>query len=76
MRLLSTWLPAGANVDDPVGRFGVDHVLATEPADASDPTSDVPAFRDVGGSRALAVVRWGDRTIGLYGVAASAPAAR
>jgi 4-amino-4-deoxy-L-arabinose transferase-like glycosyltransferase len=76
MRLLSAWLPAGANVDDPVGRFGVDHVLATEPADASDPTSDVPAFRDVGGSRALAVVRWGDRTIGLYGVAASAPAAR
>jgi hypothetical protein len=76
MRLLSTWPPAGANVDDPVGRFGVSHVLATEPADSSDPTTDVPAFRDVGGSRALAVVRWGDRTIGLYGVAASAPAAR
>ena len=76
MRLLSTWPPAGANVDDPVGRFGVSHVLATAPADASDPTTDVPAFRDLGGSRALALVRWGDRTIGLYGVVASAPAAR
>jgi hypothetical protein len=76
IRLLSTWPPAGANVDDPVGRFGVSHVLATAPADASDPTTDVPAFRDLGGSRPLALVRWGDRTIGLYGVAASAPAAR
>lgn len=73
-RLISTWPPAGANVDDPVGRFGVSHVLAAEPVDASDPTTQVPAFRDLGGTRPLARVEWGGRTIGLYGVAT--PAAR
>jgi 4-amino-4-deoxy-L-arabinose transferase-like glycosyltransferase len=75
LRLVGTWPPAGANVDDPVGRFGVSHVLATEPADASDPTTRVPAFGHLGGMRPLARVRWGGRTIGLYSAAAS-PAAR
>ena len=75
LRLVSTWPPAGANVDDPVGRFGVSHVLATDPADASDPTTEVPAFGDLDGTRPVALVPWGGRSIGLYGVAAS-PAAR
>jgi hypothetical protein len=74
-RLISTWPPAGANVDDPVRRFGVSHVLAAAPADASDPTIQVPAFRDLDGTRPLVRVEWGGQTIGLYGVAAS-PAAR
>jgi hypothetical protein len=73
-RLISTWPAADANVDDPVGRFGVSHVLATVPADASDPTTDVPAFRDLGGPLLVARVEWGGRTIGLYRLAA--PAAR
>ncbi len=75
VRLISTWPPAGANVDDPVRRFGVSHVLAAAPADASDPTIQVPAFRDLDGTRPLVRVEWGGQTIGLYGVAAS-PAAR
>jgi hypothetical protein len=73
-RLISTWPPAGANVDDPVGRFGVSHVLAAVPADASDPTTRVPAFRDLDAMRPLERVQWGGRTIGLYG-APAAPAA-
>jgi 4-amino-4-deoxy-L-arabinose transferase-like glycosyltransferase len=75
LRLVSTWPPAGANVDDPVGRFGVSHVLAGAPPDASDPTTRTPAFRDLDGTRPLARVQWGGRTISLYQVAA-APAAR
>ncbi len=75
VRLISTWPPAGANVDDPVRRFGVSHVLAAAPADASDPTIQVPALRDLDGTRPLVRVEWGGQTIGLYGVAAS-PAAR
>ena len=76
--VVTAWPPAGANVDDPVGRFGVSHVLATDPADASDPIGQIPAFRGLRGLTVLARVRWGGRTIGLYGVAASpgAPAAR
>jgi hypothetical protein len=74
-RLLSAWPPAGANVDDPVGRFGVSHVLTAAPTDAADPTTQVPAFRDLDGMRLLARVQWGGRTIGLYGLAVS-PAAR
>jgi hypothetical protein len=71
-RLISTWPPAGANADDPVGRFGVSHVLAAGPADLADPTSQVPAFRDLDGHRLLATVRWGGQTIRLYDAAASA----
>jgi hypothetical protein len=71
-RLISTWPAADANVDDPVGRFGVSHVLATVPPDTSDPTTDVPAFRNLGGALLVARVEWGGRTIGLYGVAAPA----
>jgi hypothetical protein len=74
-RLISTWPPAGANVDDPVGRFGVSHVLAAGPADPADPTGQVPAFRDLDGHRPLATVRWGGQTIRLYD-AADAAAAR
>lgn len=71
-RLISTWPPAGANVDDPVGRFGVSHVLAASPADPADPTSQVPAFRDLDGHRPLATVQWGGQTIRLYDAAAAA----
>jgi hypothetical protein len=74
-RLISTWPPAGANVDDPVGRFGVSHVLAAAWSGGSDPTTQVPAFRDLGGARPLVRVVWGGRTIGLYGFA-GAPAGR
>ncbi|HEX8861593.1 MAG TPA: hypothetical protein VGC06_21340, partial [Actinomycetes bacterium] len=73
-RLLSTWPPAGANVDDPVGRFGVSHVLAAGPADPTDPTTQVPAFRDLDGRRPLARVEWGGRTVSLYEVGAAAAA--
>ena len=71
-RLISTWPPAGANVDDPVGRFGVSHVLAAGPADPADPTTQVPAFRDLDGRRPLARVEWGGRTVSLYEVGAAA----
>ena len=71
-RLISTWPPAGANVDDPVGRFGVNHVLAAGPADPADPTAQVPAFRDLDGHRPLATVQWGGQTIRLYDAAAAA----
>jgi hypothetical protein len=74
VRVISTWPPAGANVDDPVGRFGVSHVLAAASA-SSDPTTQVPAFRGLDGARPRLWVRWGGQTIGLYEVAAS-PAAR
>jgi hypothetical protein len=67
-RLISTWPPAGANVDDPVGRFGVSHVLAAGPADPADPTRQVPAFRGLDGRRPLARVEWGGRTVSLYEV--------
>jgi hypothetical protein len=74
-RLISTWPPAGANVDDPVGRFGVSHVLAAAPSGGSDPTTQVPALGDLGGARPLARVVWGGRTIGLYALV-GAPAER
>jgi hypothetical protein len=70
-RLISTWPPAGANVDDPVGRFGVSHVLAAGPADPADPTTQVPAFRALDGRRPLARVEWGGRTVSLYEVGAA-----
>jgi 4-amino-4-deoxy-L-arabinose transferase-like glycosyltransferase len=71
-RLISTWPPAGANVDDPVGRFGVSHVLAAGPADPADPTTQVPAFRDLDGRRPLARVEWDGRSVSLYQVGAAA----
>jgi hypothetical protein len=71
-RLIGTWPPAGANVDDPVDRFGVSHVLAAGQTDPADPTAQVPAFRDLDGRRPLARVEWGARTISLYEVGAAA----
>jgi hypothetical protein len=73
-RLISTWPPAGANVDDPVGRFGVNHVLSAGPADPADPTMQVPAFRDLDGQRPLLRVEWAGRTVSLYDAAAAAAA--
>jgi 4-amino-4-deoxy-L-arabinose transferase-like glycosyltransferase len=70
---LAPWPPADANVHDPVGRFGVTHLLvADQPA---DPTGQLPAFRDRAAMTALARVRWGPTDVVLYRLpAAAAPA--
>jgi len=65
---LTPWPNADANVRDPVGRFGVTHVLA---GGAADPTGQVPAFRDHQGMTALARVRWGAEELTLYRLAAA-----
>jgi hypothetical protein len=57
-RLVTPWAPAGANVDDPVGRFGVTHVL-TDGRDQA--MSLVPP-----GLAPLAAVRWGPHELLLY----------
>jgi hypothetical protein len=72
-RLISTWPPAGANVDDPVRRFGATHVLAAPPGDPSDPTTQVPALRDLRDQRPLVRVEWGGHTLSLYAVGAPTP---
>jgi 4-amino-4-deoxy-L-arabinose transferase-like glycosyltransferase len=57
-RLVTPWAPAGANVDDPVGRFGVTHVLT----DGRDQAMTlVPP-----GLAPLAAVRWGPHELLLY----------
>jgi hypothetical protein len=68
VRTVTPWLPAGANTEDPVGRFGVTHVLVAE---RGDPTGDVPAFRDRAGMRLLAEVRWGGQELELYRIGAA-----
>jgi hypothetical protein len=65
-RTVAPWLPAGANVDDPVGRLGVTHVLVGGP---DDPTGQVPAFRDRAGMTPLARVAWNRQELVLYRVA-------
>jgi 4-amino-4-deoxy-L-arabinose transferase-like glycosyltransferase len=66
VRTVSPWLPAGANVDDPVGRLGVTHVLVGGPG---DPTGQVPAFRDRAAMSPLARVSWDGQELTLYRVA-------
>jgi 4-amino-4-deoxy-L-arabinose transferase-like glycosyltransferase len=57
-RLVTPWAPAGANVDDPVGRFGVTPVLT----DGRDQAMTlVPP-----GLAPLAAVRWGPHELLLY----------
>jgi hypothetical protein len=68
VRTVTPWLPARANTDDPVGRFGVTHVLV---AARGEETSDAPAFRDRGGMRLLAEVRWGGQELELYRIGAA-----
>src|SRR6266511_3301619 len=66
VRTVSPWLPAEANVDDPVGRLGVTHVLVGGPG---DPTGQVPAFRDRAAMTPLAQVTWDGQELVLYRVA-------
>jgi 4-amino-4-deoxy-L-arabinose transferase-like glycosyltransferase len=69
-RTVSPWLPADANVDDPVGRLGVTHVLVGGPG---DPTGQVPAFRARAGMTPLARVAWNGQELVLYRVAPPIP---
>jgi 4-amino-4-deoxy-L-arabinose transferase-like glycosyltransferase len=69
-RTLAPWLPARANVDDPVGRLGVTHVLVGGP---DDPTGQVPAFRDRAAMTPLARVTWDGQELVLYRVAPAGP---
>lgn len=66
VRTVTPWLPARANTDDPVGRFGVTHVLVAE---RGDPTGEVPAVRDRGAL--LAVVTWAGQAPELYRIRAA-----
>jgi hypothetical protein len=65
-RTVAPWLPADANVDDPVRRLGVTHVLVGGP---DDPTGQVPAFRDRAAMTPLARVAWAGQELVLYRVA-------
>jgi hypothetical protein len=67
VRLLTPWLPADANVADPVRRFGVTDVLL---GGRSDPTGEVADFRDRRGMTLLARVPWNGEQLSLYRVAA------
>jgi 4-amino-4-deoxy-L-arabinose transferase-like glycosyltransferase len=71
--LLTLWPTAGANVDDPVARFGVTHVLAAVPGDRSDPTLRIPALRRLRHTAAVPQVSWGPHTLQLHRVAGPAP---
>jgi len=64
MTTLTPWPAAGANVDDPVGRLGVTHVLVG-PGPA-DPTGQVASLAGHGGAAALARVPWGPGEVVLY----------
>jgi hypothetical protein len=66
VRMVTPWLPARANTDDPVGRFGVTHVLVAE---RGDPTGEVPAIRDRGAL--LGVVTWAGQVLELYRIRAA-----
>lgn len=65
LRVLTPWVPADANVDDPVGRFGVTDVLL---GGRSDPTGAVADFRGQGAMTLLARVRWNGEQLSLYQV--------
>jgi Dolichyl-phosphate-mannose-protein mannosyltransferase len=58
-RLVTPWAPAGANVDDPVGRFGVTHVLS----DGSDLAVTPDLVHD---AEPVARVAWGPYALVLY----------
>jgi len=61
---LTPWPAAEANVEDPVGRLGVTHVLVG-PGPA-DPTGQVAGLAGRGGAAALARVPWGPGEVVLY----------
>ncbi len=70
VEVLTPWPSADANVRDPVGRFGVTHLLVGGPA---DPTGQVPAFRDRSRMRLLARVHWGGEELALYRLPTAPP---
>jgi hypothetical protein len=62
-KLVTPWAPAGANVDDPVGRFGVTHVLS----DGSDLAVTRAVTPDlVHDAEPVARVAWGPHALVLY----------
>jgi hypothetical protein len=73
--LVTPWPSAGANVDGPVSRFGITHVLASA-ASVSDPTMQVPELRGLSGMTVLAQVRWGSEVLRLYRLPRSSQGAR
>jgi hypothetical protein len=64
---LTPWPSAGANVDDPVGRLGVTHVLVGN--GPADPTGQVPTIVERGPIDVLARVPWGGQELALYALA-------
>jgi 4-amino-4-deoxy-L-arabinose transferase-like glycosyltransferase len=64
--LLTLWPSAGANVGDPVGRFGITHVLAAPPGDISDPTLRVAELRPLRHAEGLLQVPWDQHTLHLH----------
>ena len=70
VRVLTPWIPADANIDDPVRGFGVTHVLL---GGRADPTGAVAAVRDQRSMNLLAQVPWNGEQLGLYRLPAPAP---
>jgi hypothetical protein len=64
---LTPWPSAGANVNDPVGRLGVTHVLVGN--GPADPTGQVPTIVEQGAITLLARVPWGGQELALYALA-------
>jgi 4-amino-4-deoxy-L-arabinose transferase-like glycosyltransferase len=64
---LTPWPSAGANVDDPVGRLGVTHVLVGN--GPADPTGQVPTIVEQGPIIVLARVPWGGQELALFALA-------
>jgi 4-amino-4-deoxy-L-arabinose transferase-like glycosyltransferase len=64
--LLTLWPSAGANSRDPVGRFGVTHVLAAPADDRTDPTLLVAELRRLRPDAGVVQVRWDDHTLRLH----------
>ena len=62
---LTPWPTADANVRDPVGRFGVTHVLAG--AGPADPTATVAGLTAGPARQRLARIPWGGGELSLYG---------
>jgi 4-amino-4-deoxy-L-arabinose transferase-like glycosyltransferase len=69
---LTPWPAAEANVDDPVGRLGVTHVLVG-PGPA-DPTGQVAGVAGHGAAAALVRVPWGPGEVVLYALPGAAGA--
>ena len=67
---LTPWPAADANVDDPVGRLGVTHLLVG-PGPA-DPTGRVDGLAGHRGAAALARVPWGPGEVVLYALPGAA----